>query len=1215
MLTGKKLLVALLTIALVLPLSGLGLAFAGAEDLTGSTFQALRDPEADSADTDEMADALDAAEPSDEIADYGIKVDPADVIEFVYVDNKTVTLNQEQYIAFSLSDEDAVIVDAKIILEKANSEQTVSFSAAVMVDNTALFELVFSEAEEATCYRLLEITYNLADSDNLFRVNFSTTNKTISQDRTDDVIIFYVVTELIEEAAKTSTADDCNVSVFVIDDGDELVTVNSIQEALEIAQARSENSASGNVPFSNQGALSASGQADGSTTILTPLFDSLNAALAALQAKETVSPSGRYYLVIALDPGTDNLGLYEKDLNWKIAAACFEELLNYTGISPVLTRAENENASLQDRIDFAAACGASVFINISSSFGTCPVSATGSAVWVSQSASENEVQAVDEVLENKILGQLNGLGLENRELNLSEPQEDEGNPSSSLADDLEAIEASEQAGILGVIVEHALFSNLNDLAFLPDNGLLVDLGKADANAIVEQFNLVPHAAALSISSLKYRSYVETLGWQTDVYDQEVSGTTGKAKGIEAFVIELLNQPAAGSIRYAAFVTGTGWQEWKAAGQEAGSAGSSTTIQALRIELTGDMAKAYDVYYRAHVANIGWLDWAKNGAFAGSNGYGYSLEAFQVVLVPQGSSAPGPVGAPYMEGAAPAATVAYQAHVSNIGWQDQVKNGAQAGTTGMYLSIEAMRITLVSAAYSGGIEYNAHCADIGWQGWKNDNAMAGTTGQARRMESIQIRLTGEMANYYDIYYRAHVSNFGWLGWAKNGASAGSAGYAFKLEALEIRIVAKGASAPGSVGDAFRQPSYILYQAHVSNIGWQSQVADGGLAGTTGRALAMEAIRISLANPAYSGGIEYNAHCANIGWQGWKSNNAIAGTTGQVRRMEAIQIRLTGEMADYFDVYYRAHVSNFGWLGWASNGLSAGSTGYGYQLEALEIRLVPKGGAAPGSTYSPYREKDITYLTLSITVDQMVQYQKNGNPHISSLSNQELRDVIDPVSAMADYWYAPHGITYRYGIYQFADLRGYSGLTAAQLNSIIEGNSQGRSGMLRGQGAAFVAAAQTYGLNECYLLAHAVLESGWGTSTLATGFDYNGTDLINGQTYPAGTYYNFYGIGAFDSSPLSSGRAYAVRNGWDSPEKAIIGGAKWIADNYVYASSYAQPTLYAMKWDYAQSNVTHAYGWHQYATDHLWARKIARIMGGYYSELGVSPELSYIIPQYW
>ena len=75
-------------------------------------------------------------------------------------------------------------------------------------------------------------------------------------------------------------------------------------------------------------------------------------------------------------------------------------------------------------------------------------------------------------------------------------------------------------------------------------------------------------------------------------------------------------------------------------------------------------------------------------------------------------------------------------------------------------------------------------------------MSGTSGQAKRLEAIQIRLTGELAQHYDIYYRVHAQHFGWLGWAKNGESSGTAGYAYRLEGIQILLVPKGAAAPAS-----------------------------------------------------------------------------------------------------------------------------------------------------------------------------------------------------------------------------------------------------------------------------------------------------------------------------------------------------------------------------------------------------------------------------------
>jgi beta-N-acetylglucosaminidase len=259
---------------------------------------------------------------------------------------------------------------------------------------------------------------------------------------------------------------------------------------------------------------------------------------------------------------------------------------------------------------------------------------------------------------------------------------------------------------------------------------------------------------------------------------------------------------------------------------------------------------------------------------------------------------------------------------------------------------------------------------------------------------------------------------------------------------------------------------------------------------------------------------------------------------------------------------------------------------------------------------------TYVQLNITLDQMVQYQR-GNVYINDISDQYLRDVIDPSKTMADYNYPSHSTQYRHGMLQFADLRSYTGLTAAQMDTIINASTSSGS-VLRGKGPVFVQAAKQYNINEGYLLAHCALESGWGTSELARGYAYNGVTLVDGKTWPAGTYYNLFGIGAVDSGPLSGGRAYAVMNGWDSIDKAIIGGAKWIVEGYIYRDihypPYGQPTLYAMKWDYSRSNATSAYGWHQYATDHLWARKIARMMGDFYSSVGHQPSLVYIIPRY-
>ena len=61
------------------------------------------------------------------------------------------------------------------------------------------------------------------------------------------------------------------------------------------------------------------------------------------------------------------------------------------------------------------------------------------------------------------------------------------------------------------------------------------------------------------------------------------------------------------------------------------------------------------------------------------------------------------------------------------------------------------------------------------------------------------------------------------------------------------------------------------------------------------------------------------------------------------MEAVQIKLTGKMAEKYDIYYRVHTQTYGWLGWTKNGASAGTNGYNKRIEGIQIRLVAKGGA--------------------------------------------------------------------------------------------------------------------------------------------------------------------------------------------------------------------------------------------------------------------------------
>lgn len=314
---------------------------------------------------------------------------------------------------------------------------------------------------------------------------------------------------------------------------------------------------------------------------------------------------------------------------------------------------------------------------------------------------------------------------------------------------------------------------------------------------------------LNSVSVSYQTHVANIGWQNGVSNGAMAGTVGRGLQLEAIKINVKSDADIGVI-YTTHVKNDGWHGNSFNGEQSGTTGQNKHVEALMLKLTGKDADKYDIYYRVHAQNYGWLAWAKNGEAAGTSGYAYRLEAIQIVVTAKGDMAPTVFYGGYTSNNAKAyisktstvpiintnASVRYQSHVSNIGWQSAVENGSLSGTTGRNLGLEAIRIDLDGQPCSGGIKYQTHVQNIGWQNAVADGALAGTTGRALNVEAINMSLTGEMANQYDIYYRVHAQNYGWLGWAKNGQNAGTSGQNLHLEALQIVLVKKGQSAPGN-----------------------------------------------------------------------------------------------------------------------------------------------------------------------------------------------------------------------------------------------------------------------------------------------------------------------------------------------------------------------------------------------------------------------------------
>ena len=454
--------------------------------------------------------------------------------------------------------------------------------------------------------------------------------------------------------------------------------------------------------------------------------------------------------------------------------------------------------------------------------------------------------------------------------------------------------------------------------------------------------------------IQYEAHVSNIGWMSSKRDGSTAGTTGQSKAVEDLKVSILNPEEDGSVQIDAHVSGIGWQGWDTpSASEGGTTGQGRAVEAVRLRLTGSLAKDYDVYYRVHASNIGWMAWAKDGEEAGTTGFGRSVEAVQIRLVKKGDAAPSSDGAnvDYAFKKKPM-SLTYRAHVSNVGWQGAVSDGATAGTTGRGLALEDLKLSIDSSDYSDGsaVQIDAHVSGIGWQGWDTPSASeGGTTGQGRAVEAVRLRLTGSLAKDYDVYYRVHASNIGWMAWAKDGEEAGTTGMSCSLEAVQIKLIKKGASHPDTTGYSHLELPTVTYSSQAKGA-WQNSVSAGEVSGTTGKGISITGFSAKITS-FVAGGINYQLHLSNVGWTSGKSNGDQLSSATESNPVEAIKVSLSGDLTTYFDVWYRVHIENVGWLGWTKNGAVAGSTGYGAHVQAVQVRITRKGAAAPGSTISP------------------------------------------------------------------------------------------------------------------------------------------------------------------------------------------------------------------------------------------------------------------------
>lgn len=109
----------------------------------------------------------------------------------------------------------------------------------------------------------------------------------------------------------------------------------------------------------------------------------------------------------------------------------------------------------------------------------------------------------------------------------------------------------------------------------------------------------------------------------------------------------------------------------------------------------------------------------------------------------------------------------------------------------------------------------------------------------------------------------------------------------------------------------------------------------------------------------------------------------------------------------------------------------------------------------------------------------------------------------------------------GKYMFMNLNYIDGISVDVINNGLSGK-----GILAGKGQAFLQGGEKYNINPIYLMCHARLETGNGTSELSTGIL---VDTVDGKSVEPKVVYNMFGIGADDSDPIRLGAERAYKEG--------------------------------------------------------------------------------------
>ncbi len=218
-----------------------------------------------------------------------------------------------------------------------------------------------------------------------------------------------------------------------------------------------------------------------------------------------------------------------------------------------------------------------------------------------------------------------------------------------------------------------------------------------------------------------------------------------------------------------------------------------------------------------------------------------------------------------------------------------------------------------------------------------------------------------------------------------------------------------------------------------------------------------------------------------------------------------------------------------------------------------------------------------------------------------------------TAILSYFSDPRNFLTETGIFQFLEMTYNSSTqTEAGVKNIIASTFMNTSVTFELNG---VATTMTY----AQIIMEAAKQSNMSPYSIAIKIiqevGSSGSNSVSG-TYvaPDGTdysgYYNFFNWGSYDTGDaIANGLLYAKDMEWTNPYKAIVEGAKLMADNYTNAG---QNTAYFYKWDVVGTKTSELFS-HQYMTNIQDPSSQAKNLYNTYAKNNLlNSSLSFIIP---